>query len=153
VSLENEQMVRRLTDQADISRLLLTFGAALDSKDWRAYAETFTEDGVFEIMGQQRRGHEEIAAGPARDLERYERLQHFSTNHMIDVDGDTATASHYLIGVHVPESAEGSQHADLGGRYLCECRRTEHGWKLSSARLEILWNAGAQFRIESPGDG
>jgi uncharacterized protein (TIGR02246 family) len=142
-----------LLDEAEISRLLLSFGAALDSKDWEGYADTFTEDGTFEIMGQRRTGREEIAAGPARDLEGYDRLQHFSTNHVIDVDGDSASASHYVIGIHVPDASEGSRHADVGGRYVCECRRTDDGWKLSSARLEILWSAGDEFGVEPEAQG
>jgi hypothetical protein len=101
-------------------------------------------------MGQQRRGREEIAAGPARDLARYDSLQHFSTNHMIDVDGDTATASHYVIGVHVPDAGTPARHADVGGRYHCECVRTAHGWRLSHVRIEVLWSGGEDFRIEPP---
>jgi uncharacterized protein (TIGR02246 family) len=143
-----EAGMQRLLDESEISRLLLSFGAALDRKDWSAYAETFTEDGVFEIMGQKRRGRDEIVAGPARDLERYDRLQHFSSNHVIEVDGDTATASHYLIAVHVPDGEQPASHADVGGRYLCECRRTEEGWKLSHVRLEVLWSGGERFGIE-----
>jgi uncharacterized protein (TIGR02246 family) len=144
--------VQLLVDKAEIGSLLLSFGAALDSKDWEGYADTFTEGGVFEIMGQKRTGREEIAAGPARDLERYDRLQHYSTNHVIEVDGDTAKASHYLIGVHVPDGKHHSRHADVGGRYLCECRRTAAGWKLSSARIEVLWSSGEEWGIEPDGD-
>jgi uncharacterized protein (TIGR02246 family) len=148
VDARAEAALQRLLDEAEIGRLLLSFGAALDRKDWSAYAETFTEDGMFEIMGQERRGRDEITAGPARDLERYDRLQHFSSNHVIDVNGDTATASHYLIGVHVLDGEQPARHADVGGRYLCECRRTEDGWKLSHVRLEVLWSGGEQFDIE-----
>lgn len=144
---ELEARVRRLLDEAEISRLLLSFGAALDSKQWAAYADTFTEDGVFEIMGQQRRGRDEIAAGPARDLERFARLQHYSTNHLIDVDGDTAKASHYLIAIHMSAAEEPSRHADVGGRYVCECRRTPNGWKLSRARVEVFWTGGESLGI------
>jgi SnoaL-like domain len=118
--------VQRFIDEAEISRLLLSFGAAT--------------------------GRDQIASRPAPDLERYDRQQHFGTNHLIDVDGDTATPSHYLIGIHIPDASEGSRHADVGGRYLCECRRTDEGWKLSVARLEILWRAGDEFGVEPDGD-
>lgn len=146
--IARDEAVQRLLDEAAISRLLLRFGAALDAKDWTAYADTFTDDGIFEIMGQRRTGRDEIAAGPAADLERFDRLQHFSTNHLIDVDGDIAKASHYLIGIHVEDADDGSRHADVGGRYICECRRTDAGWRLSSARVEVLWLAGEPLRID-----
>jgi uncharacterized protein (TIGR02246 family) len=137
-----------LLDREEIGELLIGFGAALDSKDWRAYAETFVEEGEFTILGQTRRGREEIAAGPARDLEPYGALQHFSTNHRIQVSGDEATASHYLLGVHVPDAADPSQHADIGGRYDCRCTRTAEGWRFTEVELTVLWSAGATFRIE-----
>jgi hypothetical protein len=58
-----------------------------------------------------------------------------------------------VIGIHVPDASEGSRHADVGGRYVCECRRTDDGWKLSSARLEILWSAGDEFGVEPEAQG
>lgn len=142
--------LKRLLDEAEIGRLLLGFAAALDAKDWASYAATFTEDGVFEIMGQKRRGREEIAAGPARDLARYHALQHYSTNHVINVEGDRATASHYVIGVHVPDAGAPERHADVGGRYHCECLRTADGWRLKHVRIEVLWSGGEDFRVEPP---
>jgi uncharacterized protein (TIGR02246 family) len=140
--------IEQLVDEAAISKLLVSVGAALDRKNWTGYANNFTEDGVFEIMGQVRKGREEIAAGPGRDLERFDRLQHFSSNHVITLEGDRATASHYLLGIHVPDEAEPHRHADIGGRYLCKCLRTKDGWKLTHLRLEIFWTAGEQFGVE-----
>jgi hypothetical protein len=105
---------------------------------------------VFEIMGQTRRGREEIAAGPSRDLAHYDALQHYSTNHLIDVDGDRATASHYVIGVHVLDAGAPARHADVGGRYHCECVRTVDGWRLSHVRIEVLWSGGEDFSVKAP---
>jgi len=140
--------LQRLLDEAEIRDLLLAFAHALDDKDWGAYAATFTEDGVFEILGQRRVGRAEIAAGPARDLTRFDRTQHFSTNHVIALDGDMASARSYLLGVHLPDAGQPAQHADVGGTYRCECRRTDEGWKLSHVALEVWWSGGAEFGIE-----
>jgi uncharacterized protein (TIGR02246 family) len=137
-----------LLDERALSRLLVSVTRALDRKDWQAYAQCFTEEGSFEIMGQARHGRKEIAAGPVRDLERYDRLQHFSANHSIAVDGDSAEVSHYLIGVHVPSAADPSVHADIGGHYDCRCVRTDAGWKFAEMRLEIIWTAGHDFGVE-----
>jgi 3-phenylpropionate/cinnamic acid dioxygenase small subunit len=43
--------LQSLLDEAEIRDLLLGFAHGLDDKDWAAYASTFTEDGVFEILG------------------------------------------------------------------------------------------------------
>lgn len=145
-----EERLQELLDKQEISELLLAFTGALDSKDWEAYGATFAAHATFTIMGQTRRGRVEIAAGPARDLGRYGRLQHFSANHRIVVDGDEAQASHYLIGVHVLDDADPSQHADIGGRYDCRCVRTPEGWRFAEVVLSLLWTAGARFGIEHP---
>jgi uncharacterized protein (TIGR02246 family) len=143
-----EARLQRLVDEAEIRDLLLAFAHALDDKDWSAYAATFTEDGVFEILGQRRVGRAEIAAGPARDLTRFDRTQHFSTNHVIVLDGDVATARSYLLAVHIPDAEQATQHADIGGTYRCACRRTDEGWRFSHVALEVWWSAGGQFDIQ-----
>ena len=104
MSTEPDGALRRLLDEAEISQLMLAFARGLDEQDWDGYANTFAPDGVFEILGQRRVGREQIAAGPARDLTRYARTQHFSSNHRIEVRGDSATASHDLLAVHVPDA-------------------------------------------------
>jgi hypothetical protein len=139
-------------DRVDISELMITFVRSLDDQAWDAYAETFVEDGVFEILGQQRVGRSEIAAGPARDLSRYARTQHFSTNHQITLHGDSAEARHDLFAVHVPDSAHPERHADIGGVYRCNCVRTPSGWRFAKVQLEILWNAGADFALARHGE-
>jgi uncharacterized protein (TIGR02246 family) len=144
----DEARVQRLLDEAEIRDLFLAFARALDEKDWGAYAASFTEDGVFEILGQRRVGRDEIAAGPARDLTRFHRTQHFSTNHVIAVDGDAATAQSYMLAVHVPDAGEPGVHADIGGCYRCECRRTAEGWRFAQVALEVFWTAGAPFGLE-----
>jgi uncharacterized protein (TIGR02246 family) len=147
-----EADLRRLLDRAELGDLMLAFAAALDRKDWDAYAATFSADASFTILGQTRHGRAEIAAGPARDHVVFDTVQHFSTNHRIAVEGDEARASHYLIAIHVPDGGEPSLHADAGGRYDCRCIRTEEGWRFAEVELSILWTAGSKFELQ-PADG
>jgi uncharacterized protein (TIGR02246 family) len=143
-----EERLQALEDRQAVSDLMLAFGAALDAKDWDAYAELFLEDGKFTIEGQARHGREEIVAGPRRDLERYAALQHYSTNHKVAVDGDEAVSSHYLIAVHVPDSGSMELHGDAGGRYDCKCVRTTDGWRFAEVELRAFWRAGEAFVIQ-----
>jgi ketosteroid isomerase-like protein len=144
----SDAALQRLVDRAEISDLLLAFARALDTRDWDAYADTFAEDGEFRIFDQVRSGREELAAGPARDLTRFDRTQHFSTNHVIEVDGDRATAQSYLLAIHVPDAAKLDVHADIGGAYRCDCVRTAGGWRFRRVTIEVWWTAGAPFAIE-----
>jgi uncharacterized protein (TIGR02246 family) len=147
VSPETAGALQDLLDERAIRALLIEFVSAVDNRDWQRYASAFAEDGAFEILGQRRVGREAIAAGPARDLTRFDRTQHFSTNHVVEIDGDSARATAYLYAVHVPDATRPSEHEDIGGCYRCRCRRTAEGWRFSEVRLEIWWTAGGEFVI------
>jgi uncharacterized protein (TIGR02246 family) len=137
-----------LHDERAISKLMTSFVQCLDRRDWTGYARTFTSDGVFVILGQEHHGWDDIAAGPARDLARFHRTQHFSTNHVVTVHGDTVEAIHYLLGVHVHSSSGQRFHADIGGQYECRCERTDEGWRFRRVELEIWWSGGQAVTIE-----
>jgi uncharacterized protein (TIGR02246 family) len=143
-----EERLQAIEDHQAVSNLMLAMGAALDAKDWDAYTQLFLEDGEFTIEGQARHGREEIVAGPSRDLNRYDALQHYSTNHKVAVDGDEATASHYLIAIHIDDAGSMELHADAGGRYDCRCVRTDDGWKFAAVELFVFWRAGESFVIQ-----
>jgi uncharacterized protein (TIGR02246 family) len=143
-----ESTLQLLLDERELRALMVAFGSALDRKDWAAYAETFAADGEFEIMGQRRAGHEAIAAGPARDLEKFAALQHLVANQTVAVDGDEATGQWYLFGIHVPDGERRDRHADIGGCYRYRARRTPDGWRFSDVRLEVLWTSGMNFGID-----
>lgn len=146
-----EARLQALEDHQAISDLMLAFGAALDAKDWDRYAGLFLEDGKFTIEGQARFGREEIVSGPRRDLDKYDALQHYSTNHKVALDGDTATSSHYLIAIHIDDLGAMELHADAGGRYDCKCVRTDDGWRFAEVELTVFWRAGESFVIQPKG--
>jgi uncharacterized protein (TIGR02246 family) len=137
-----------LLDEREIRALIRRFGGSLDRKEWAAYADTFAADGEFEILGQRRVGREAIAAGPARDLSRFDRLQHIVANEQIDVDGDEATGQWYLFGIHVPSGERPDVHADIGGCYRFRCRRTDEGWRFAEVEIEVRWSAGMPFAVD-----
>jgi uncharacterized protein (TIGR02246 family) len=139
--------------ERDVVRLIRDAWAAIDRKDWDAYASSFAEDGEFEIQGQRRKGREEIVTGPARDLARYDRLQHLIMNELVDVDGDSATGSWYAIAVHVPDGSDPGAHADVGLRYSFKASRGDDGWHFTEAAIEEIWTSGMSFAIAArPGE-
>lgn len=137
-----------LQAERDIVRLIRETWAAIDRKDWQAYADAFAEDGEFEIMGQRRTGREEIMAGPARDLAGYDGLQHLVMNEIVDVDGDRASGQWYAMAVHVPDAADPGTHADVGLRYRFEVRRDDGRWRFAEAVIDVIWTSGMSFGIE-----
>jgi len=145
--MNTQEKLQLFFDEREISNLIFSFADALDTSDWQAYGETFTSDGSFTIFGQTRHGREAIMAGPARDLSRYDKVQHFSMNHRIQVNGDEATASSYGLAVHVPDDKRLDVHADVGIRYDYKVVRTEEGWRFAEAEITVLWTGETKFML------
>lgn len=141
-----------LVDRARISDLLVNFARALDERDWDAYGQTYTEDGVFAIGDAvEFRGRREIqeATASERGLGGYAGTWHLSSNHAITIDGDTATTRSYLIGVHLLGGSS-RDHADGAGWYDCELRRTADGWRFTRVRIHEVWHAGSTLQHVPP---
>ena len=92
-----EKELKLVQDREAIWRLIMDMQDAIDGRDIKAYADNFTEDGVW--AGVVGRG-----VGPAGVLEtlgkymgpvtdQSKRTFHTTLDVVIDIDGDTATSS------------------------------------------------------------
>ena len=151
-----EQQVQWLVDRALISDLLFGFARALDTRDFAAYADNYTADGVLEIPQPPTAGggagvlvmrRDEMLAKVPRSLARYSATHHISSNHQISIEGDSAVSRSYLQAVHV--GATPMDHWDAGGWYDCSYRRTAAGWKFASVKLTAVWLTGDPARFST----
>jgi ketosteroid isomerase-like protein len=113
-------------DIVAIQQLLARYNTAVDRGDGQAFAATFSVDGVS-INGENGvTGREELAAIPAQ-VSATVPGRHWVANHVIDLDGDEATATVYLLalGGGTPPSVLTS------GRYVDRLRRTPEGWRFA----------------------
>jgi ketosteroid isomerase-like protein len=145
-----EAQIAWLTDRAQIHDLLLSYARCADTKDWKGYADLFADDGriVWPHGGIPKHA---IAASIERILEPYEMTHHLFSNIGIEIDGDTARTNHYLHATHVASANAPGQHADIGGWYDNEFRRTPEGWRFTSLDLTFVWSAGDVFEPGIPG--
>lgn len=114
-------------DVTAIHQLLARYAHAIDSGNGKAWADTFTEDGVFENVDRRRAvGRAEIAAvvGTRRPY----ASRHMAQNALITVDGDTATMKAYLI------VTRGTEIIVTGG-YEDKLRRVNGAWLFSERRF------------------
>ena len=76
-------------------------------------------------------------------LSAWEQTQHVITNVVVDLDGDTDTASvrANLIATHVRAMAKPSPDWQVGAKYTFAATRTAAGWRLFKLVLEPLWVA------------
>jgi hypothetical protein len=148
------ERVQRLEDLEAIQSAWRDYLFALDSADYEALADVFTEDGVVEMVGldsyqpgQDRsyHGREEIindfyvpvidvVARP--DLGQY-YTGHHGTNMEIDLQGDEATTLAYFF-----EILGNTQM--LIGTYQHRFRREADRWRIAYLRIAIRYRAVIQ---------
>lgn len=131
-----------LRGRAEISDMLHAFAAALDDRDWDGYASLYADDGVLELPWGEVVAKEQLVESTSRNLGRFQATQHISSNHRIQVDGDSATSSSYLIATHVYPADLTREHWVIGARYDCVFQRGADGWRFSRVRLSTFWQTG-----------
>ena len=79
-----------IADRVELKDLIDRYCLAADTRDKEGFAAVFTADGVLDV-GMELRGAEQIAS-PLDYLDlHYLKTMHFVGNHIVDLDGDTAT--------------------------------------------------------------
>ena len=140
-----EEQLQWLVDRAAISDLQAEYGRCLDDKEFQAWQDLFTEDAVLHMPYESIR-QPELAAAAHRVLDYYPLTQHLLGQSYIEIDGDTARGRRYLAAAHVHDAEPVKRHADLGGWYDHEYRRTGEGWKFTQIRATFIWLGGEDFR-------
>jgi SnoaL-like domain len=146
MSSSMEATLQWLVDRTQISELLYSFAAALDTKDWERYADNYADNGYIELPDPQSTGSsfilhkDKMLELVPKSLGRYSATHHISTNHQITIDGDQAHSRSYLQAVHV--GSQPTDHWTAGGWYDCDYVRTSEGWKFARVKLTSVWLAG-----------
>jgi hypothetical protein len=126
--------VQNLEDTQEISNVLIAYGRALDSRDFKAYSALFTKDGswsggmgtvtggpqaIYDFMTSRIGGGGRIGFGPT---------YHIMSSFKIDVNGDNATASSRWAFV----TAMRGPGIQVAGRYEDTFVREDGVWRIKS---------------------
>jgi hypothetical protein len=140
-----------LMDRTAISELLYSFARALDTRDYRAYWDSYAEGGHIVLPDPEVPGatfllpKDQMQELVPRSLGAYTATHHISTNHQITIDGNKATSRSYLQAVHVGETP--TTHWSAGGWYDSEYVRTPAGWKFFRVQMTPVWLEGQIAKI------
>jgi uncharacterized protein (TIGR02246 family) len=107
-------------DRDEILQLMYRYNHAIDGGDAEGWAETFTDDGVFDVAGHITTGRDALV----KFASSVSGTRHMVSNSLINVNGDTAAVSAYLVVYH------GMQPATIGS-YEDELVRTPAGWRFA----------------------
>ncbi|RKK05245.1 nuclear transport factor 2 family protein [Pseudoroseomonas wenyumeiae] len=85
-----EQRIQRIEDELAIGQLRARYCHLLDDRNWPAFIDLFTEDGVFQGLDAVR-GHAALMDFFSRRVpELTEDFWHFCTNGTVEIEGDAA---------------------------------------------------------------
>jgi 3-phenylpropionate/cinnamic acid dioxygenase small subunit len=123
-----------MSDKGEIRELLARYCFALDAGQFEDMAALFTLDGVWETAfgtGTGRAGI--VAQARSISIEPRPRRVHLTTNIVIDLDGDTATAqSNWVLFQNTPRGpAIGS-----GGAYFDRLAKVDGKWFFTRRRID-----------------
>ncbi|CAM06373.1 SnoaL-like protein [Saccharopolyspora erythraea NRRL 2338] len=148
---ELRTQIRLLTDRAELGELVDRYALSLDERrfDPATAAGLFTDDVRFSYPvgdGRTLEGYEESNLAL---MAPYERTQHLTGNHVIDLDGDRARVrwNAIMTHVHARETTDqrGEQpgtHFDVGAHFTAEAVRTPGGWRFREVSLAVQWTQG-----------
>lgn len=136
-----------LRDNLLLEKLINNYHWRADQFDWAGWADSFTEDSVFEFVGGfgVMTGKQQIHDTCKGNMDHvYEIMQHVMVNLDFEITGaDTATGHGNLVFSALPDASRPTRYYQSGGRYEWRFRRTPQGWKIAHTRLQFLWNNGA----------
>jgi 3-phenylpropionate/cinnamic acid dioxygenase small subunit len=135
----------RSEDLLEITQLLYAYARAIDQKDWKALERVFTPDARIHYALE--RGAElsfrELGPWLAGSMAIFKLTQHVITNPLVEVRGDAASSTAYLVATHVQVRQDGTEtRTTEGGRYSDSLVRTRDGWRIAARRLDRLWVDG-----------
>jgi hypothetical protein len=139
--MPDDAALSQWVDKLEIREIIERSVRYIDDQDANAFAELFEEDGVMQLAGTVfagRQGLREMFGGagggpkwtePGHLLEQ-PGVMHLTTNPVIDVDGDTATAETDMITLR--RGDDGRAKITLLARYRDRLTRGDGRWLISS---------------------
>lgn len=131
-----------LADRLEIIELTHRYCWALDSKQFDLLDTVFLADATAELRSAPLEGRDAIRDRIRSALSTLDATQHTVSNHLVTIDGDTASARTYLHSQHVRHGTPGGELYVIAGRYEDELVRTPEGWRIRFRRLVTVWSEG-----------
>lgn len=151
-----EERLRALEDEKAILETLHRYSHTIDYGPSQAWAEVFTEDGVFDVYNVDgRKVHKENGR---KELARYlatKRLppdaydKHLVCSPVIQIKGAVAKAESYVVALRERDPASGGARVSTWGRYHDTFVRQPDGrWLIQERLAEMEVGSGRFYKTE-----
>ena len=138
----------RQGDMLAIGDLVVSYGFAVDDKDWTRWEALFTPDAFIDYThsGGITGTPAEIAAWLPGAMEAFMWTMHSVLTHEIRFTGpDTATGRLHLFNRNAIEWKGTTEFSDVGGLYLDEYRKVGDAWRFSRRVERTYYVTGGEF--------
>jgi hypothetical protein len=141
-----QRQLRELVDRNQIAALVDQLGRALDEGRFEDFRTIYTADATAKTPGGKAEGQDALIAQASRNHSADKRIQHFISNVIVQVDGDTADVRANLLATFAPAPTEPNTAPQpqytLGEVYRFDAVRTGEGWRLSRVETTPIWSVG-----------
>lgn len=139
--MELEDLLNRMTRLEDIEaikQLVARYCEICDYEDYNtdALLDLFTEDATWDASFAKVKGHEAIRELFSEFPKAIIRVQHIVANPQIEVDGDRAKGSWYLISAGEKIDGTMTKWPEIFARYHQDYVKQNGEWKICHLRVE-----------------
>lgn len=139
--------IEEVGDRVAIRQLVDEYAIAVDTRDGERFAGLFAEDGKLAVYEPDESVPSLVYSGRDELLTVVELVASFSVtyhvmaNHVVELDGDTATASTYGLTHHLGDAPDGDGLRDtlMLLRYDDDLRREGGAWRFVERRIARQW--------------
>jgi SnoaL-like domain len=136
-----------LADRSELTELAYRYASAVDGRDRDAFLAVFHREGRLSTFAPNatepfavQTGHEELAWIPGVMRDRFAATMHVMTNHLLEIEGDTATGTVYCSARHLFPNPMGGMDLVVLIRYEDRYRRDEGVWRILDREIHFLWS-------------
>lgn len=132
---------QEMSDHLEIQDLLASYCEAIDSRNWGAFDDIFSDDAIvdYTAAGGAKGNLAETKVYLERALKQFSGMQHMLGLPVIKIEGDKATSRTIAFNPMIVER-DGHPHTFFVGTWYCdELVRTEQGWRISHRREELSY--------------
>lgn len=137
----------QVADMAELNQLAYRYAAAVDTCDVDMFLSVFHPEArvrVFQpdddVPFTTATGHDELAQIPKAIRERFTRTAHLMTNHLLSLDGHSASGTLLCTARHLHASAVGGVDLVVVIRYVDRYERRQESWRILDREIRFLWS-------------
>ncbi len=145
--MTTDRTIQTASDRDAIVDVTTRLGWYADQRRWDELLGLFAGQVTLDYTSLA--GGEPVTVSPADIVASWkgglgglDATQHVVSNHLVDLDGDTAVATAQFIAIHRLDNPHGDPLWTLGGHYRWTLARHQGRWRITTMTMTATWATG-----------